>query len=105
MSFFSFIQGVGIGASLIMPIGAQNAFLLNQGIKRNYHLIAATICVLCEICLVTVGVFGGAQLIAANDIMFMLITWGGILFLGAPPSLLQPCRATKNRTPSNKVKR
>ncbi len=81
MSFLPFVQGIGIGASMIIPIGAQNSFVLNQAIKRNYHLMAAAICVICDICLMALGVFGGGQLIASNDIAFTLITWGGILFL------------------------
>ncbi|NQZ11418.1 MAG: amino acid transporter [Algicola sp.] len=81
MSFLPFVQGIGLGASMVIPIGAQNSFVLNQAIKRNYHLVAAAICVFFDICLMGLGVFGGGQLIAANDMAFALITWGGILFL------------------------
>ena len=81
MSVLPVVQGVGLGLSMIIPIGAQNSFIINQGIKRNYHLIAATICILCDISLFILGVFGGGQLIAANALLFTLITWGGILFL------------------------
>jgi L-lysine exporter family protein LysE/ArgO len=81
MSFLPFVQGIGLGASMIIPIGAQNSFVLNQAIKRNYHLIAAGICVVCDALLMTLGVFGGGTLFASNGLMFTLITWGGILFL------------------------
>ncbi len=81
MVFLPFLQGIGLGASMIIPIGAQNSFILNQAVKRNYHLQAASICVACEIVLVALGIFGGGQLISANDWLHTLITWGGIVFL------------------------
>ncbi|WDE13424.1 LysE/ArgO family amino acid transporter [Thalassomonas haliotis] len=81
MTILPFIQGFGLGASMIIPIGAQNSFIINQGIKRNHHLIAATICIICDISLFMLGVFGGGELIGANDLLFTLISWGGILFL------------------------
>lgn len=81
MSFLPFIQGMGLGASMIIPIGAQNAFILNQAIKRNYHLLAATICVFCDVTLMGFGVFGGGQLLTSNTTLFTLVTWGGIIFL------------------------
>lgn len=81
MTILPFLQGLGLGASMIIPIGAQNSFIINQGIKRNHHLIAATICILCDITLFMLGVFGGSELIGTNDLLFTLISWGGILFL------------------------
>jgi L-lysine exporter family protein LysE/ArgO len=66
---------------MIIPIGAQNAYVLNQSIKRNYHLVAAAICIVCDICLMGLGVFGGAELISSNGIANALLTWGGIIFL------------------------
>lgn len=75
------VQGFAIGASMIIPIGAQNAYLLNQGIKRNHHLTVATICMLCDCFLILLGVYGGGQLLATNPIMMTLITWAGIVFL------------------------
>ncbi|TQV87033.1 LysE/ArgO family amino acid transporter [Aliikangiella coralliicola] len=81
MTIYPAIQGFFLGASMIIPIGAQNAFVLNQGIKRNYHLVAATICMLCDFGLILIGVYGGGKLLASNDFLLTLITWAGILFL------------------------
>ena len=39
------LKGMIIGAGLIIPIGAQNAYVLSQAIKRNYHFTAAFICI------------------------------------------------------------
>ncbi|WP_245763723.1 LysE/ArgO family amino acid transporter [Pseudoalteromonas denitrificans] len=66
---------------MIIPIGAQNSYILGQGIKRNHHILAATICMLCDVILIGLGVFGGSQLIASSDWILLLVTWGGISFL------------------------
>ena len=60
------LQGLILGAGMIIPIGAQNAHVLNHGIKRNHHFLAATICMLCDVILIALGVFGGAKLIATS---------------------------------------
>ncbi|GLX78440.1 amino acid transporter [Thalassotalea insulae] len=79
--FSPLLQGLMLGASMIIPIGAQNSHLLNHGIKRNHHILAATICLCCDVLLITFGIFGGAQLIASSALLMMLISWGGVLFL------------------------
>jgi len=79
--FTPLIQGVFLGASMIIPIGAQNSHVLNHGIKKNHHFLAATICMFCDIVLIGLGVFGGAKLIAASPSLVLVISWGGIIFL------------------------
>jgi len=81
------LQGLFIGASMIIPIGAQNSHILNHGIKRNHHFLAATICMLCDVVLIALGVFGGAKLIASSPSLVTIISWGGICFLLAYASL------------------
>ena len=81
MGLLPFVQGAGLGASMIIPIGAQNSYVLNQSIKRNHHYIAAIICVFFDVTLMGLGVYGGAELLNASPVVFTLITWGGILFL------------------------
>ena len=81
MSFLPFAQGLGLGASMIIPLGAQNSFVLNQAIKRNYHYIAAAICIFLDIVLMSLGIFGGGQLLASSGLAYDLLTWAGILFL------------------------
>ncbi|HEA3202054.1 TPA: amino acid transporter [Aeromonas veronii] len=76
------LQGFTIGLAMIIPIGAQNAFVLSRGIHRNHHLLSATLCSFCDLILIAIGVFGGANLLAASPIGMMLLTWGGVLFLG-----------------------
>ncbi|PKQ82757.1 amino acid transporter [Aeromonas sobria] len=76
------LQGFTIGLAMIIPIGAQNAFVLSRGIHRNHHLLTATLCSFCDLTLIAIGVFGGANVLAASPIGMALLTWGGVLFLG-----------------------
>ncbi|TRX54482.1 LysE/ArgO family amino acid transporter [Thalassomonas sp. M1454] len=75
------LKGFVIGAGLIIPIGAQNSYVLSQSIKRNHHLVAATICIVCDFILMAVGVYGGGALLASNSALALIITWAGIVFL------------------------
>lgn len=79
--FSPLFQGLFLGASMIIPIGAQNSHVLNHGIKKNHHFLAATICMFCDVALIGLGVFGGAKLISASPSLVAVISWGGIIFL------------------------
>lgn len=74
-------QGVTLGLAMIAPIGAQNAFVINQGIRRRHHLMVAAICTLCDLMLISLGVFGTGALISQQPLLLMLVTAAGILFL------------------------
>ena len=60
----SYTNGLAITAGLIIALGAQNAFVLAQSLRREHHLPVAALCVLCDILLVALGVFGLAALLA-----------------------------------------
>jgi len=75
------LQGFGLGATMIIPIGAQNAYVLNQGIKRNHHLTTATICSLLDVIFISLGIFGGGALLSSNEILLTSVTLGGVAFL------------------------
>ncbi|KDM92652.1 LysE/ArgO family amino acid transporter [Photobacterium galatheae] len=81
MSLWPLLQGFGLGASMIIPIGAQNAYVLNQGIKRNHHLTTATVCSLLDMLFISLGVFGGGALLSSNETVLTVVTLGGIAFL------------------------
>lgn len=81
MNSWLLLQGFGLGASMIIPIGAQNAYVLNQGIKRHHHLTTATICSVLDIAFISIGIFGGGALLASNQNLLLLVTLGGIAFL------------------------
>lgn len=75
------LQGCILGAGMIIPIGAQNAYILGQGINRNHHVLAASLCIFCDVILILVGVFGAGTLISSYPLLTQLITWAGIVFL------------------------
>jgi L-lysine exporter family protein LysE/ArgO len=81
VSLWVLLQGFGLGASMIIPIGAQNAYVLNQGIKRNHHLTTATICSVLDMIFISLGIFGGGAILSQNEILLTSVTLGGIAFL------------------------
>ncbi len=81
MNFWILLQGFGLGVSMIIPIGAQNAFVLNQGIKRNHHLTTATTCTILDMIFISLGIFGGGALLAANQWLLTAISVAGVIFL------------------------
>ncbi|MBY8162145.1 LysE/ArgO family amino acid transporter [Vibrio fluvialis] len=81
MNFWILLQGFGFGATMIIPIGAQNAYVLNQGIKRNHHLTTATICSFLDIFFISLGIFGGGAILSKSELLLTFVTVGGIAFL------------------------
>ena len=81
MSILLMAKGFSLGISMILPIGSQNAMILNQSIKKNHHFTTAAMFAVSDIVLIALGIMGGSLLLASNDIMFNILTWGGILFL------------------------
>ncbi|PML78155.1 LysE/ArgO family amino acid transporter [Enterovibrio norvegicus] len=81
MSSAIILQGFGLGLSMIIPIGAQNAYVLNQGIRRHHHVVTATICFLCDAILIALGIFGGGAMLASNELLLNVVTIGGVAFL------------------------
>ncbi len=81
MNTASFVQGFGMGLSLIMAIGAQNAFLLSQSIRQNHHIPVCIICILWDATLISLGVLGFGGFVVAHPQIQNFVTWGGILFL------------------------
>lgn len=86
----SYLNGLVIAAGLIIALGAQNAFVLAQSLRREHHLPVALLCVLCDALLVAAGVFGLATLLAQNPVLLGIARWGGaafLLFYGAQAAL------------------
>lgn len=82
MAYLSaFIRGTLIGASLIMPIGVQNAYILKQGITQRHVFVTALIFSLLDAILISLGVGGVGSLITGNPLFLSIAKWGGISFL------------------------
>jgi len=77
----SYINGLLVAAGLIMAIGAQNAFVLAQSLRREHHLPVAALCIVCDVLLVSLGVFGLAALLASSPLLLETTRWGGVAFL------------------------
>lgn len=82
-SYSAALSGFFLGASLIIAIGAQNAFVLRQGLIRNHVLIIVTICALSDALLIAAGVAGLGTIIAKSPALITIVTLGGALFLAS----------------------
>jgi len=80
--FSTFLSGMSIGAGLILAIGAQNAFVLSQGLRKTSPVLIAFVCAVCDATLIYLGVAGLGGLIAASPFWSELMAWGGAAFLG-----------------------
>ncbi|KFF71521.1 arginine exporter ArgO [Pectobacterium brasiliense] len=76
-----YLQGVLLGAAMILPLGPQNAFVMNQGIRRQYHLMVALLCAVSDMVLIAAGIFGGSALLSQSSLLLGAVTWGGVAFL------------------------
>ena len=66
MQNFIFLKGFFLSLSLIMAIGAQNAFVLRQGIAKNNVFYVCLVCFLCDFVLILAGIFGVGEVIKKN---------------------------------------
>lgn len=77
----TYFQGMVMGMAMILPIGPQNAFVLSQGIRRQYAVMVAGLCAASDAILISLGVFGGGALLAQSPLLLQFVTWGGVAFL------------------------
>jgi L-lysine exporter family protein LysE/ArgO len=75
------IAGFLLGGSLIIAIGAQNAFVLRQGLMRKYVLSIVLFCAISDATLIVLGVAGFGEAIKAAPSLLQAVTWGGAAFL------------------------
>jgi L-lysine exporter family protein LysE/ArgO len=73
--------GFGLGLSLIVAIGAQNAYVLRQGALREHVVAVVTVCILSDIALILAGVAGFGTLLEKAPWVVALMRWGGAAFL------------------------
>jgi|EP01034_Spumella_vulgaris_P035182 L-lysine exporter family protein LysE/ArgO len=76
-----FLNGMGLGASLIMAIGAQNAHVLRVGVRRQHVAITVATCILVDVVLIGAGVAGMGALIQGSPLLMGVARWGGAAFL------------------------
>ncbi|MEF2145700.1 MAG: LysE/ArgO family amino acid transporter [Desulfovibrionaceae bacterium] len=81
MQTLPLLQGFGMSAGLIVAIGAQNAFLLTQAVKREHHLPVAGLCIFFDALLISLGVLGAGTLVASHPTLASFAAWGGAAFV------------------------
>ncbi|TFL16692.1 LysE/ArgO family amino acid transporter [Jannaschia formosa] len=77
----AFLSGFGLGLSLILAIGAQNAFVLRQGLRGEHVLAVVLTCALSDALLIAAGVAGLGALVEAAPWIVPAFRWGGAAFL------------------------
>lgn len=81
MSSTAYFAGLGTGASLIIAIGAQNAFVLRQGLQRRHVGLVVAICTLSDISLILLGVAGMGLVVQQHAGLLQWLRYVGALFL------------------------
>ena len=81
--FEAAVAGFLLGGSLIIAIGAQNAFILRQGLTRSHVFVVCLIAAISDAALITLGVAGLGAIVAGSKILISLVTLGGAVFLFA----------------------
>ncbi len=76
-----YIEGFLTGASLIIAIGAQNAFVLKQGLLCSHVFTIALLSALIDAGFISFGVIGLGYLFTSSDVLMLVARYGGALFL------------------------
>ena len=81
MSISDFIQGFIIGSSLIIAIGPQNLYVINQGLKKNFVFIVVLICSLSDSLLIVCGIYLSNNIISLNTAIITIMKLIGGIWL------------------------
>ncbi|MGF1747853.1 LysE/ArgO family amino acid transporter [Vibrio cionasavignyae] len=76
-----FVTGFSLSISLILAIGAQNAFVLKQGLKKHHVFFVCLVCAVSDALLISAGVGGFGVLIQAYPSVEVIARYAGALFL------------------------
>ena len=81
MSTSAFLTGFTLSLSLIVAIGAQNAFVLRQGLRREHVGAVVAVCAMLDVALMAAGVFGLGALVQSSPRALTVIAWAGAAVL------------------------
>ena len=73
--------GFMTGGSLIVAIGAQNAYVLRQGLTRSHTGSVVAVCAVSDVVLIAAGVAGVGTVVARAGWVIEAVTWVGVAFL------------------------
>ena len=79
----AFVAGLLTGLSLIVAIGAQNAFVLRQGLLRQFVGPVVAICAVSDLVLIAAGVAGIGAIVQHAPTALTVVRWLGVAFLTA----------------------
>jgi L-lysine exporter family protein LysE/ArgO len=77
----SALAGFAASAVLIVAIGAQNAFVLRQGLRREHVLAVVAVCAVSDLVLILAGIGGLGAVVSASPDLVTAIRWIGAAFL------------------------
>ena len=77
----AFIEGFSMTAVLIIAIGAQNAFVLKQGLRKKHVFLTASLCVFLDGILISLGVLGVGLALEDYPQAIHTIRWAGAIFM------------------------
>ena len=80
-ALLTLLAGLGFGLSLIVAIGAQNAFVLRQGLLRQHVLPVVLVCALSDAVLIAAGVAGAGVLLESAPGLLRVVGYAGAAFL------------------------
>jgi L-lysine exporter family protein LysE/ArgO len=75
------VPGFLAGLSLIIAIGAQNAFVIRQGLTKKFVLLTVLICACSDALLIALGASGLGALIKSNKDLLEFVRWFGVAYL------------------------
>ena len=78
---FSWFAGLSLGASLVVAVGAQNTFVLQQGLRREHVGAVVAVCLGLDAILMTLGVQGVAATLGSHPALLAALGYGGVAFL------------------------
>ena len=81
MSILDFIQGLVIGLTLIIAIGPQNLFVIQQGLKKSYVFIVCLICSISDTLLIIIGIVLSSYLIKLSSNLVQILKLVGAAWL------------------------
>ncbi|MBW8757001.1 MAG: amino acid transporter [Burkholderiales bacterium] len=77
----AWLAGLSLGASLVVAVGAQNTFVLQQGLRREHVGAVVAVCLGLDAILMTLGVNGVAAALGSHPALLAAMGWAGVAFL------------------------
>jgi L-lysine exporter family protein LysE/ArgO len=75
------LAGCLFGLSLIVAIGAQNTFVIKQGLRGEHVGLVLAVCIVSDVVLITAGVAGAGALVTSSPAVLTVVRWAGAAFL------------------------